>query len=427
MVFHPSSVRAGWAAFLVVAAFVSHGGSASAQREAQTLSASFRKAAEAVLPAVVAVRPLNSPGIAMPFPAPGRPMLPGPIVPGLPRPAPELWQQAGGSGLIVDERRGLILTCEQAAAGATRVAVILSDGRVLESTRIIRDSRSELVLLAIDPRDVHLTPAEWAEAAPVELGDWVLAVGRVDGPRPAVSAGIISGRGPGQRPGDEDDVIWTDAVVSPVNAGGPLVNLDGKVLGISRAGRWGEAIPSDRARRIASDLAERGHVRRGYLGLIIGPLDLHGGTQQLLITGVTPGSPAAEAGLQPGDRIVTVNGQPVNDLSVLSRMVEEAPVGQEFKLAVERDSKRRDVSVKTRERPDPGANPAGPILPQPGRAERRLRPRDRLQAVPPLPPRRSAPLRSDPADEKKTPTPPEPAPRAAEAPDHHSSTDGRTP
>jgi S1-C subfamily serine protease len=211
-------------------------------------------------------------------------------------------------------------------------------------------------------------------------------------------------------------VIWTDAHAT---AGGPLVNLEGKVLGIACAGRWGEAIPADRARRVASDLAELGHVRRGYLGLMLGPADIDplaardGGTG-LLVTGVTAGSPAAEAGLQIGDRIKAVDGQAVKDLGALSRAVEEAPVGKEFRLLVDRNGKRQEFSVKTRQRPDPLGGSALP-MPLPRGVDRRLRPRDRLRGGAPLPRRRSEPLQSEPPAEK-TPDPPQLAPGPTAAP-----------
>jgi serine protease Do len=332
----------------------------------------------------------------------------------------------GGSGLVVDENRGLILTCEQLIAGASRVVVVLPDGRELESTRVVYDPRSELALLAVDPRAAHLTAADWGESERAQLGEWVLAVGRVGGQGQAVSAGIISGRGPGPRPGNDDDVLWTDAVISHANAGGPLVDLQGRVIGMNcprfdprpGAERFGQAIPADRARRVASDLAEFGHVRRGYLGLMVepgsnDPLDGRGGAAGLLVTGVTPGSPAADAGIQPGDRIQAIDGQAVKGLAALSRAVDEAPVGKEFRLLVDRNGKQQEFSVKSRQRPDPAATSGAP-RPLPGGADRRLRPRDRLRGAP-LPPRRSGSLESEPAEEK-TPAPPQPAPAPSTAP-----------
>ncbi len=343
---------------------------ALAEREAESLSASFRKAAERVLPSVVAVRPLGVLEPGLPYVPPGIPRLfPGQVLPGLPRlrrhPL-ELGAGSTGSGVVIDAARGLILTTEQAISGAPRVALIFTDGREVEATRVVRDPQSELVLLSIDPQSVRLKQAEWGSAEKLQLGDWVLSVGRPTGRTHAVSAGIVSGRGAGPEPNADADAIRTDAVLNLANAGGPLVDLDGKVVGINRAGHdpggrqagFGYAIPAERARRFAAELADLGHVRRGYIGLIIGPdggelNDSSAGSAGLLVTGVKAGGPAEDAGIHVGDRILALNGRPIAGLEALSRAVDSAPVGQEFRLTVDRAGKRLEIVVKSRARPDP--------------------------------------------------------------------------
>ncbi|MGC8644610.1 MAG: S1C family serine protease, partial [Isosphaeraceae bacterium] len=325
---------------------------ALAEREPESLSASFRKAAERVLPSVVAVRPLGVFDSGLPFVPPGMPrFFPGQILPGAPRFPRHAIEPGGGStgsGVVIDAARGLILTTEQATSGAARVTLIFTDGREIEANRVVRDPRSELVLLSIDPQNVRLKQAEWGSSEKLQLGDWVLSVGRPTGRTHAVSAGIVSGRGAGPEPNADADAIRTDAVLNLANAGGPLVDLDGKVVGINRAGLdpgsrqagFGFAIPAERARRFAADLADVGHVRHGYLGLIIGP---DGGEpngpsagQGLVVTGVNAGGPAEDAGIRVGDRIVGLNGGPIIGLEALSRAVDSAPVGQEFRLTVDR-------------------------------------------------------------------------------------------
>jgi serine protease Do len=353
---------------------------AFAQREAESLSASFRKAAERVLPSIVAVHPL---GLAEPgfrFPATGGARaLPGDLlagVSGMRRGMIEPVRGPAGSGVVIDASRGLILTTEQAVVGAPRVAVAFTDGREVETQRVIHDPRSELVLLAVDPKIVHMKEVEWRSTEGLQLGDWVLAVGRPSGRTHTVSAGIVSGRGFGLAPGLEDDAIRTDAIMSLANAGGALIDLDGKVVGINRVSLdprrmqdgFSYAIPAERARRFASELADFGQVRRGYLGLMIEPspsenLDPQKRSTGLLVTGVTPSSPAADAGFRVGDRILALDGQPVAGLEALSRAVEEASVGQEFRITIERMGKRQEISVRSRARPDAPGAAAGPILP----------------------------------------------------------------
>ncbi len=338
-----------------------------AQREAESLSTSFRKAAEKMLPAVVAIRPMGLMGRPVPFVIPGRPMFPGVHGGRLGR-ALEPDQVPGGSGVVVDAARGLILTSDQAIAGAPRVAVVFEDGREVEIERLVRDPQSELVVLAVDPKSVRVKEAEWGDSQALQLGDWALAIGRATGHAGTVSAGIVS-----SRPSSAlDDVLRTDAVVGSAGSGGPLINLDGKIIGINLArldprgwpDGFGLAIPADRARRCVSDLAQFGRVRRGYIGLIVAPaggleIEPTGQAQSLVITGVTLGSPAAEAGLQIGDRIVSLDSHPITNRDEFSMTIDEAPIGQEFRLTIERAGKRQDVTVATRPRPQGEVMPGG--------------------------------------------------------------------
>jgi serine protease Do len=359
-----------------------------AQREAESLSTSFRKAADRAAPFVVAIRPLTAVGPMFPAPSPGGPVEPREMIPGLaPRPL-EPGRQAGGSGIVVDAARGLILTCEQVIDNALRVVIILADGREIETKRMLRDPQTGLVLLIVDTKGVHLQEAQWGDSQALHTGDWVLSIGRPSARSKAVSAGIVSetGSDPDNRP---EDTIRTDAVITAVNTGGPLINLDGKVVGINQArtGPWGRAdgfgyaIPSALARRVASELAEFGRVRRGYLGLVLGPegpetRDPRTRSTALMVNGITPGSPAAEAGFRLGDRIVALDGRPITGLEALSRAVEDAPVGQEFTVTVERGGERREIKVQTRQRPEPPGVSRRPLGPNPPGMGRRIRPRD---------------------------------------------------
>ena len=410
---------------LILAVSLAGASQALAQREAETLSASFRKAAEKMLPSVVAVRPMGLLGRGVPFGMLGRPVFPGGLddMPGHPGESDRL---PGGSGVVVDAARGLILTSDQAIAGASRVAVIYEDGREVETDRVVRDPQTELVVLVVDPRSVRAKEAEWGSSEALQLGDWVLSIGRSSGRAGTVSAGIVSGR----TAGAQDDLLRTDAVIGSAGSGGPLINLEGRIVGINRArldprgwpDGFGLAIPAERAHRCISDLAEFGRVRRGYLGVMIAPgggpvLDPTGQASGLVVTGLSAGSAAAEAGLRVGDRIVFLDGHPITDREEFSRAVDEAPIGQEFRLTIERAGKRQDVMVATRRRPQGPLNPAGPLD------------RSGARSLRPVPPRRGAAvLRSEGPDDRAprqpalAPAPllqgakPEQAPRAEPAP-----------
>jgi S1-C subfamily serine protease len=230
------------------------------QGEAETLSASFRKASKQVLPAVVTVRPVGGP---RPFEGPdarGR-VLP-PRLPGMPPP------ESGGSGVVINAEKGYVLTNDHVVQEAGRVEVTLHDGRARVASQVRRDPKSDLALLVIDPEG--LTQADWGDSDALDTGDWVLAVGQPFGLSNTVTAGIVSGKGRGIGMAMYEDLIQTDAAINPGNSGGPLVNLKGEVVGINTAIKTqgggyegvGFAVPASRARRVAADLAEHGRVRR---------------------------------------------------------------------------------------------------------------------------------------------------------------------
>jgi S1-C subfamily serine protease len=373
---------------------------ALAQREAEGLSASFRKAADRVAPAVVGIRPLD---VLAPMFPPG----PGGLLPGMPIRPVEVARASGGSGLVADAARGLILTCEQVIEGASRVAIILSDGREVVTERIARDPRTGLVVLSIDPKSAALQQVEWGEGDAPQEADWVVSVGRANGRTRSLSAGIVSGVGAGGR-GEADILIG--AVIPAGNWGGPVVNLDGKLVGIAlprvdprgRIDGFGHAVAASIARKVAGDLADLGRVRRAYLGLRIEreeTADPRQGGGRLYVAGVMPGSPAAEAGIQMGDRIEALDGRPVADVESFSQAVMDAPVGQEFAVTIERGGVSKEIRVKSRQLPGPANVPAASRPVRPGAARRvpqRERPKAEWQR--PAAPRQKAPLRSEPSD-----------------------------
>jgi serine protease Do len=331
------------------------------QAEAEGLSASFRQAARKVLPSVVTVRPIGVPNLLEP--APGLSF--GPI-PAPPRPVP---REPGGSGVVIDATRGLILTNDHVVQGAPRVVVTLSNGRERPVKQVWRDPKSDLALLLVDPSG--LVSSVWGDSDVLDTGDWVLAVGQPFGLSGTVTAGIVSGKGRGIGIALYEDLIQTDAAINPGNSGGPLVNLKGEVVGINTAIKTngggyegvGFAVPASRARRVAADLMEFGRVRRAYLGVTIRPVDPAtadrlGSAAAAMITGVAVASPAAEAGLQAGDVILKVDGKPIEGPGPLQAIIEVAAVGKPLALTIDRNGQVYDRPVLPEPQPDRLSLPA---------------------------------------------------------------------
>jgi len=410
---------------------------ARGQAEAEGLSASFRQASRRALPAVVTVRPI---GVPTPFePSPGVVVTPFGAGPGSPRPSP---RESGGSGVVIDAARGLVLTNAHVVQGASRVVVVLGNGRERAVREVRRDPKSDMALLTIDP--AGLVQAAWGDSEALDIGDWVLAVGQPFGLSGTVTAGIVSGKGRGIGIALYEDLIQTDAAINPGNSGGPLVNLRGEVVGINTAIKTlgggyegvGFAVPSTRARRVAADLAEFGRVRRAYLGVTIRPVDAPtadrlGSAGAAMVTGVAVSSPAAQAGLRSGDVILRVQGRPIDGPGPLQALIEVARVGEPLTLTVDRAGADQEIVVRPEPQPDRfgpglGAPPPGIdiIAPAPpGDFEPPLDPGAPgalpVDPVAPLPrPGDRPPLRSRPtAPEDPGPTPAGPQETAARTPE----------
>ena len=343
-----------WLATLIVLAVPT---AAWAQTTPEALSARFRQASRQTLPAVVTVR---HQGINLP------PEAIDPL---------DRTSRAGGSGVVVDAPRGLVVTNDHVIAGAARgVVVILPNGRERVASQIWRDPKSDLALLAIDPTD--LVAAPWGDSTQLDIGDWVLAIGGPFGLTGTVTAGIVSGKGRGIGMALYEDLIQTDAAINPGNSGGPLINLQGEVVGINTAlksnrGGYegvGFAVPSSRARRVVAELAEFGRVRRAYLGITIRPLDTLTATRLNITDGavvasVVVGSPAATAGLQPGDVILTVGGRPTGGAGTLQGMIEVAQVDEPLELTVDRRGQILAIEVRPGTQPDSFGLPGTPVEP----------------------------------------------------------------
>lgn len=276
--------------------------------------------------------------------------------------SPNRLAQGQGSGVIV-EADGYILTNSHVVRHATEIQVGLSDGRVFPATPVGNDALTDLALLKIDAD--KLIAAKWGDSNEIETGALVWAVGSPFGLQQSITAGILSGKNrPGKSGAVYYDFLQTDAAVNPGNSGGPLVDAQGRIVGINTA-IVGDvfqgisfAIPSNEARHVYERLRAKGRVERGWLGVDLEDVNItvakqfaFPGSQGAVVRGVNPKSPAAAAGIQVGDIIVRWNEQDVRDGTILSRLVARTKVGTVVDVDVWRHGKRLTLKVNVLERP----------------------------------------------------------------------------
>jgi serine protease Do len=272
--------------------------------------------------------------------------------------------QAFGSGFIVDPN-GVVMTNNHVVDGADEVEVTLTDGRKFTSNDIKTDEASDLAIVRF--KATGLPFLRFGDSSQAEIGDRVLAVGAPFGLAGSVTHGIISAKGRDLGLNRYDDFIQTDAAINPGNSGGPLVNLAGEVVGInsaikSRSGGFqgvGMAITSNAARTVWQQLQTNGTVKRPYLGVgmvqdvtpeVATKLGMKDG-QGVVVSYVVPNSPAAKAGVQSDDVIVSLNGQSVHDNRGLVRTVGGLPIGKTVDVEVLRDGHPTKLALKLDEQP----------------------------------------------------------------------------
>ncbi|RME34290.1 MAG: DegQ family serine endoprotease [Gammaproteobacteria bacterium] len=265
-----------------------------------------------------------------------------------------------GSGVIVDAGKGLVLTNNHVIANADQITVTLRDGRSLDAELVGTDPETDVALLRIPAED--LTEVPMADSDKVRVGDFVVAIGNPFGLGQTVTSGIVSALGrSGTGIESYENFIQTDASINPGNSGGALVNLRGELIGINTAifsktgGNIGIgfAIPVNMAKAVMEQLLEYGEVNRGKVGVLTQDLTpelarafglkRHHG---VVIVEVEPGSPAEEAGLQPGDIVVAVNGRKVRNGADVRNFVGLQRVGSEVTFEILRDGKRLEKKVK---------------------------------------------------------------------------------
>ncbi len=271
-------------------------------------------------------------------------------------PAPQQGPIEGeGSGVII-RPNGVILTNAHVVAGATKITVQLRDRRQFTGKVIGIDKVSDVAVVKIAAND--LPTVNIGNSNRLEVGQWVLAIGAPFGLKNSATAGIVSAKGRMLPHSNYVPFIQTDVPINPGNSGGPLFNMQGQVVGInsqiySRSGGYmglSFSIPINVAMHVADQLIATGHVRRGELGIYIQPVDQGLADsfglpepEGALVSSVNPGSPAQAAGIQPGDVIIALNGQKIENSNDLPVRVASLMPGSKVNLTIWRNHAEKHV------------------------------------------------------------------------------------
>jgi serine protease Do len=282
-------------------------------------------------------------------------------------PPKENSQRSLGSGILIS-KDGEILTNYHVVRNADAIKVKLADQTEFEARLIGKDSRTDLAMIKIRRSGGNLPFARLGSSSQLDVGDWVMAIGNPFGLDHTVTAGIVSAKGRVIGAGPYDNFIQTDASINPGNSGGPLINAAGEVVGVNSAifsqtgGNVGIgfAIPIDLAKKVADQLRKNGKVIRGWLGIraqdvspqLASSLGIVRGGEMAVVTEVTEGSPAAEAGIKSNDIVVEFNGKPVPRSHDFPSVIADTPPGQKVTLKIIREKKEQTVAVKIGELPD---------------------------------------------------------------------------
>jgi serine protease Do len=268
--------------------------------------------------------------------------------------APGEPRRSTGSGFII-EPTGMIVTNAHVVEQAEWIQVRLSDGRRFSGRIVGLDSRVDLALVKIDATSLPSLPLGDSNA--LRVGEFVLALGHPFGLEQSVSFGIVSRKGaPLTVAAPGFDFIQTDAAINPGNSGGPLVNMAGQVIGVNsmaaRNGSIGFAIPSSLVKLLVPQLASKGKVEWGWLGVSIAEVtdeDLSRlklrEARGVLIRGVMPGEPADQGGVRADDVLVDVDGTPLDTPRDLQRVVSSTPVGKRVRVRLLREGRETEVEV----------------------------------------------------------------------------------
>src|SRR5215813_886874 len=276
--------------------------------------------------------------------------------------------QSLGSGVIIDPS-GTIVTNDHVIRGASAVHVVLADGRQIDAEVVGADAQNDLAVLRIQSK-APLPTAKLGTSSDLMIGETVVAIGAPFGLAKTVTSGVLSAMGRSFKANDQlyIDFMQTDAAINPGNSGGPLLNLDGEVVGIntaifSGAQGIGFAIPVDKVRRIVQELRSFGKVRPAWVG--INAVDISESlarrlgwerTDGVVVESVDAGSPAAAAGVEPGDVVAELGGSPVQDADEFQAKVRGYPARAAMPLVLWRNGHQISVSITPTEFPSSQAD-----------------------------------------------------------------------
>ena len=277
-----------------------------------------------------------------------------------------------GSGFLIDAT-GVVVTNNHVVRDSSVVEVTLQDGRKFTSKDIRRDPKADLAVIRLETKDA-LPFLEFGDSDAMEVGDRVLAVGAPFGLTGSVTQGIVSGKSRNLNLNLYEDFLQTDAAVNPGNSGGPLVNMEGRVVGLTaaiktRSGGFqgvGLAVSSKLAKTVAEQLVKNGTVRRPYIGVGVKELDEATAAKLkakqnagVLVSEVFPKSPGEKANIGVNDIITSVNGMAVTTVREMQKATLALPIGQQVEVVVMRKGQLFLTKVAVEEQPDVlGPDPA---------------------------------------------------------------------
>ena len=282
-----------------------------------------------------------------------------------------------GSGFIISED-GYIITNYHVIENAEVVNVVLFDNTEVEADIIGGDEKTDIALIKIEP-PFELDKVTFGDSDAIRVGDWVLAIGNPFGLGGSVTAGIVSAKSRDIAAGPYDNFIQTDAAINQGSSGGPMFNTKGEVIGINSAlfstsGNnmgIGFAIPINIVEWIVKQLEQSGEVKRGWIGIRVQPnsknlarsLNLKD-SQGIIVSGISENGPAAKAGLQAGDVIISLGQTEINSCKDFSRLIAEMPAGSEAQLVIWRNQEIEPITVKDENMPkSPKAAPREQVKP----------------------------------------------------------------
>ncbi|MEE4355151.1 MAG: Do family serine endopeptidase [Desulfococcaceae bacterium] len=276
-----------------------------------------------------------------------------------PVPRQEYKRSSLGSGVIIDGRRGFILTNAHVISQSGRITVLLKDERELEAEVIGADSDSDLAVLRISAKG-RLPSVEMGNSDDLMIGEDVIAIGNPFGFSHTVTTGVISALHRSIRAEDTvyHDFIQTDASINPGNSGGPLLNINGELIGINtaiyaKAQGIGFAIPINKARRIVEELIQYGEVSESWIGINVQHMDPRmarylnlRGQGGVMVRSIDPGSPAEKAGIAEGNVIVAADRQKIHSTADFYALTKGISPGDRMQLSLVREGKTYKISLQ---------------------------------------------------------------------------------